>query len=485
MEDTNKLEISYEELLTKDLNELKDIEELIINGPTDVVIKRELIDKIIANTNIKVITTDIKIEDSIREENVTINYLFYEYTKYNDIAIKRKRFTDDPKYLKCYQPIDRCEKVLDCLSEVKKDSFTRFEYYTSKENEKDSFSFQYSHDTDWDSETLEKNYHLSFSNVDSIEDVVKVINALKQKNYQIDVIEINLENQDYKDIILLKNIESEYNLRIKYSGSFSNISFEEFVAMRETLNYFKNMILDANLSPLEQITFAYDLIKSFKYRESEDKSNSREIHSIIRDGKIVCVGYAVFFKQLLEELGMEAHCIDTVCHDEKDGKFLGFHTRNIVKVQDDKYGIDGYYAFDATFDSNRNFVDCINENGEKELKMEENVKDTDKIVKYYDGMSLYSCFLVSPERYLQVFTGEKMPTEKDLSNKERKKSSAFITDFNNTIESNRLGPTKFMKLLRTVKEQEGYSGNDLEKLMEEIIDINQIKLANDPEAKHI
>ena len=61
--------------------------------------------------------------------------------------------------------------------------------------------------------------------------------------------------------------------------------------MRATLDYYKSLIEDKNLSPLEKATFGYDIIKSFVYnevKEDENKSISRNIHvhvPIVADAK--------------------------------------------------------------------------------------------------------------------------------------------------------------------------------------------------------
>ena len=197
-----------------------------------------------------------------------------------------------------------------------------------------------------------------------------------------------------KDIYgnLLKKLDSRCKFRIKYEKTGHEITLNEFIMMRETLDYYKNMILEANLSPIEQIMFAYDLIKSFEYQENNERlSSSRTIHSIIKEGKIVCAGYASFLSQLLKELGIESYDVSTlVPRPNIEGKIVKHgHARNVINVQDNKYDINGYYAFDSTWDSAHNIVKIVDENGNEEFRRIEYVSDKNNIVKSYDNLSLY------------------------------------------------------------------------------------------------
>ena len=60
-----------------------------------------------------------------------------------------------------------------------------------------------------------------------------------------------------------------------------------------------------NLSPIEQIMYAYDLVRDRVYQledDGEDYSVSRDISSVLFGDKIVCVGFAEIFSKVLDAL---------------------------------------------------------------------------------------------------------------------------------------------------------------------------------------
>ena len=74
------------------------------------------------------------------------------------------------------------------------------------------------------------------------------------------------------------------------------------------------------------------------------------------------MGYSQLLRQLLKEIGIKSCSYSTIIRDNDD-KLK--HQRLIVKVEDDKYGIDGLYIFDPTWDS-----------------LSKNNKDKDPLKKY-------------------------------------------------------------------------------------------------------
>lgn len=114
-------------------------------------------------------------------------------------------------------------------------------------------------------------------------------------------------------------------------------------------------IKEKNLSPLEQLMAAYISVKKRKYTledENQKPGQSRSIYGVLNSDKIVCVGYAELFTQIINQVGDKniqifENTVDSI-HD--DGR-VGGHRNLIVKVKDEKYGVDGYYYLDPTWDS--------------------------------------------------------------------------------------------------------------------------------------
>ena len=66
--------------------------------------------------------------------------------------------------------------------------------------------------------------------------------------------------------------------------------------MRDSIDYYKDVINNSNSSNLEKIMLAYDIVKSFPYKERKDNLRiPREVATIIKDGNIVCVGYSQLY----------------------------------------------------------------------------------------------------------------------------------------------------------------------------------------------
>ena len=94
-----------------------------------------------------------------------------------------------------------------------------------------------------------------------------------------------------------------------------------------------------NLSPIEQIMYAYDLVRDRVYQledDGEDYSVSRDISSVLFGDKIVCVGFAEIFSKVLDALNIRNVLFTIV------GRKSG-HMRNAVYVNDSKYDIHGVF----------------------------------------------------------------------------------------------------------------------------------------------
>lgn len=317
---------------------------------------------------------------------------------------------------------------------------------------------------------------------DNIQETKELVTALlNQIESKPESITFVAQNKTYQNINELKPLEGICNVVIKYG--LSTASIDQFDAMRKTLDYYKSLILQNDLSQVERICYAYDLIKSNIYRENEEKKDfSRNIHSIVETGNIVCVGYSAFLAQLLKEVGVKAYSISTVV-PRTDGSKAG-HQRNLIEVNDDKYEIHGIYAFDCTWDSNSNTYKVIREGKEKIVK---EPVPTDEVIKQYDYMSRYSYFLIPASEYSLYFPGERQfeninewnsqeynPNENTLSELlEKSPSTSNIVGVYNTKE--KIEEDKLMKIIYNTRLFEGYSPEINQLLLEEIEEIRKLK----------
>lgn len=155
----------------------------------------------------------------------------------------------------------------------------------------------------------------------------------------------------------LKELFGDYdNVSLYVDGNNTLRTIEEYLQTINGINNIVSEIKKYDLSTLEQIMYAYDLIRDRVYTKESDeesKSVSRDLSSVLFGDKIVCAGYIAIFNAVLKGLGINA--IDYVLYKKENPK-IG-HVRSMVRVIDDKYNIDGVFLFDPTWDSKKSNSD--------------------------------------------------------------------------------------------------------------------------------
>ena len=125
--------------------------------------------------------------------------------------------------------------------------------------------------------------------------------------------------------------------------------------MEETLDYITNDIQRQNFSPLEQLVAVYDIVKNFKvFNDGGPGSQGRMIYDYWTSDHIVCAGYADLLANVLGHR-LQAPYISIGVHASEP------HERNYVNLVDEKYGIDGFYALDVTWDNSAKYLKSIPE----------------------------------------------------------------------------------------------------------------------------
>lgn len=119
-----------------------------------------------------------------------------------------------------------------------------------------------------------------------------------------------------------------------------------------------------NLSPMEAMAFIHKVVTlTFKYKENnENPGLARTIAGALNTDNIVCVGYSVIVKSIIDKLDNDNLMCDTNVikfrnlEIEKNEDLLligtmGSHEQNLIFINDEKYDVNGVYISDATFDS--------------------------------------------------------------------------------------------------------------------------------------
>lgn len=136
-------------------------------------------------------------------------------------------------------------------------------------------------------------------------------------------------------------------------------SFEKVEHANSRISKTAQKLKDSTLSPYEKLLFAYMKVASRKYiseSEGDHYSSSRSVYGALNSREIVCVGYSEFLKAIMNEVGDEnIKVYKNSVSLSKDGKYAEvYHANLIVYLKDEKYGIDGYYYMDPTWDSATN-----------------------------------------------------------------------------------------------------------------------------------
>lgn len=345
-----------------------------------------------------------------------------------------------------------------------------------------------------------------------IKDAASIYKKIK-KAIPITKTKYTLKNKTYDDIYLLKDMASSSDLTIRYyddGSKTSDANYAEFLNMRATIDYYKEIINASGLSPAEKTAYVYDILKTMKYKEDEnDKSRPRNIHSIVTDGNIVCLGYSEFAKQLLNELGIKAITVSVT--PEPDQPYEG-HARNFVRIDDDKYNIHGLFAMDITWDSDKE-ITLLQEKDKKRIVSRPTDKDKGKIIDRYNSLILYRYFLTPMQNYEIRFPNEINPDlyetyKKDQGKKiiaESRKVTAGELKIHETSNMNTLkqhrrlfnleeGPLTveeyfnepkpsletFKQILANVRKAQGYEENQLDSEVERTIELHEMLREQSP-----
>ena len=169
---------------------------------------------------------------------------------------------------------------------------------------------------------------------------------------------INVKNKEFvTNNILSNNHYLNENIDIQLGQSI--VSVKEYLRFEKML--YQMIEGTQNLTPFERYISAYNVVKQYKqYKENQiDKSASRNLYAILENEYMVCVGYANMLEDLLNKSGIKnIHRnvgVDTSYDRFNENETVvskhDSHAREYVYIKDPKYGIDGFYITDPTWDN--------------------------------------------------------------------------------------------------------------------------------------
>lgn len=204
---------------------------------------------------------------------------------------------------------------------------------------------------------IEKSLNYS-DEIEYFQALSKIFRILETHNRSYDI-KIYVQNRE----LLKQSKILEYcsNINLTIYSDFHNYTIEEYLVEEKQLEKFVISIKESNLSPYEKFLAVYNIVKQFKpYNDhKKDTQAPRRLRNILNNEYIVCVGYAVLLENLLNKVGIPVIVISTSIDTSYEDGFTqeciptnrNGHSRNIVRIYDDKYNIHGIFVADATWDN--------------------------------------------------------------------------------------------------------------------------------------
>lgn len=193
-----------------------------------------------------------------------------------------------------------------------------------------------------------------------------ILNILKQNNIEPHNIVVaikptkrNYEQEEWSKIVEISNKLTDKGIQFGFEDQDKIFNIQQIQNANDKIITTSNGINKLKLSPYEKLLMSYFTVTSRKY-VSEDKlkdhpADSRSIYGVLNSKKIVCVGFSEWLKNILLELddaNIKVFSNEVSC--SRDNKTInGYHENLIIYIKDEKYGIDGYYYLDPTWDCAR------------------------------------------------------------------------------------------------------------------------------------
>lgn len=192
------------------------------------------------------------------------------------------------------------------------------------------------------------NVYVQLDNLDSVKKGLEYL----QENEIEQSLTVEIGQLEHNEFIIADNIQffeelakNGVNINFKYDTGKKIFPLEEVIRMEHFMQSVVEDIKQKNFSPLEQLVAVYDVVKVFKpYEHGKDSiSKARALYEYLDNEYMVCAGYS----DLIVNLGrrLNAPYVEIGLETKKEG-----HSRNYVNIVDKKYGIDGFYALDATWE---------------------------------------------------------------------------------------------------------------------------------------
>ena len=181
---------------------------------------------------------------------------------------------------------------------------------------------------------------------DKIEQILEFLSSLNCKKVMIDLKDSGYKKEQLYNAIkkYAKKMIIEINYKDKEASNNEVLPYNGFSYVKPAIKYYKKLIKDSCLSPVEKLWFSNDIVRSFEFKSS---NYSRNLPGIMYTGDIVCAGYCRLFAEIAKNnSGIK---IEQIILKPISSGYNG-HMRLLVRLDDNKYNIHGLFIIDPTFD---------------------------------------------------------------------------------------------------------------------------------------
>lgn len=175
----------------------------------------------------------------------------------------------------------------------------------------------------------------------------------------------HFSSAQWREIKSLNEALKKKNILFGFEDLQNTWSVEEVERANNQIIERANGIKKKKLTPFEKLLSVYLDITHREYiEESEEEhfSSSRSVYGVLNKENIVCVGYSNLLKAIMSEIADEniKVYINNVAVSYDNKSLAGYHQNLIIYIKDDKYGIDGYYYLDPTWDNYKDKTEPFN-----------------------------------------------------------------------------------------------------------------------------
>lgn len=199
---------------------------------------------------------------------------------------------------------------------------------------------------------------LDFQNIEQYREILTLFENIK--------LEIALNPQFRKeDFVFFSQIKNqisffksffvfeEKNLSVEAEREMINV--DNLIKKEDILFLITQEIKKQDLTPFENYLYIYNIVKNFKRYKLEDIDDniwfSRNTVYTLFNEYICCAGYANLVEEIVDHLDdsnlkASTFVLTVLVNNNKVN-----HERNLIRIVDEKYNIDGIFTSDSTFDS--------------------------------------------------------------------------------------------------------------------------------------